>query len=467
MAEKRNFPEHPILLVDDEEYIIKTITRILRSAGYNNIESRTDGRNVLTMLRERMVEIILLDLTMPHVNGLTLLGELYEKYPEIPVIIITGTDEIDTAITCMKSGAVDYFVKPVEENRLISSIKKSLSSRKLKRDYDKLKKQFLHGEIQHPDIFSSIITRSREMQNIFIYLETIAKSNEPVLISGETGTGKELIAEAVHRASGKSGPFIRLNIAGLDDTMFSDTLFGHKKGSFTGAAETRRGLIEQAADGTLFLDEIGDTPFASQIKLLRLLENREYYPLGSDMPKRSNARIVFATNRDANSLVEEGLMRKDFFYRISTHAIRIPPLRERLEDLPLLIDYFTTAAAEEYKKPVPNIPREAYPVLRSYNFPGNIRELRSIIFDAVSRTGGTLLNTEFLKHFGSGRTEDGAVHAETASVCIFPANLPSLKEVNELLINEALQRTEGNQAKAAVLLGITPQALSKRLKNQL
>lgn len=466
MADKQKYPEHPILLVDDEEYIIKTISRILRSAGFNNIESCTDGRDVLPLLRKRAVEMILLDLTMPQINGLTLLGKLHELFPEVPVIIITGTDEIDTAITCMKSGAVDYFVKPVEENRLAGSIKKSLSSRKLKRDYAELKKQFLQGEIQHPDIFSSIITRSREMHNIFIYLETIAKSNEPVLISGETGTGKELIAEAVHRASGRSGAFVRLNIAGLDDTMFSDTIFGHKKGAYTGAAESRSGLIEKAADGTLFLDEIGDTALASQVKLLRLLENREYYPLGSDIPKRSSARIIFATNRDVGTLVEEKLMRKDFFYRISIHSIRIPPLRKRLEDLPILIDYFAGLAAEEYGKAVPDVPREAYRVLRSYSFPGNVRELRSVIFDAVSRTGGPVMNTDSLDRYSGGKPENAEARAEP-SACIFPGDLPTLKEVNEQLINEALERTGGNQSKAAALLGITPQALSKRLKNQL
>ena len=469
MTKQPVYPEHPILLVDDEEYIITTVTRILRSAGFDNTLSCTDSRDVLPLLQGRQVELILLDLTMPHIDGITLLGRLYETYPEIPVIIMTGTDEVDTAITCMKSGAIDYFVKPVEENRLIGCIKKITSNRKLQREYDELKTQFISGEIHRPELFSSIITRNKEMHNIFIYLETIASSHEPILIAGETGTGKELIAEAVHRASGRSGPFVKLNAAGLDDTMFSDTLFGHKKGAFTGAAEPRKGLIEKSAGGTLFLDEIGDTPQPSQIKLLRLLENREYYPLGSDIPKRTDARIIFATNRNISQLIEQEIMRKDFYYRISVHSIHVPPLRERPEDLPILIDYFARSAAEAYGREAPEIPSEVYSGLRSYSFPGNVRELRSIIFDADSRTKGPVLQTGSMEAFygnGTGEVPEGFGGASVPGGCIFPGNLPTLKEIDELLITEALQRTGGNQSKAAALLGISPQALSKRLKNQ-
>lgn len=461
-------PDSPILIVDDEEYIIKTITRILNSGGYTNILSCRDGRKVMPLLDETPAELLLLDLTMPHMSGFTLLEKIHEEHPDIPVVIVTGTDEIDTAVTCMKSGAVDYFVKPVEENRLLGSIRKILDNKELKRTVSVLKRQFLRGKIQNPEIFSSIITRNSEMKNIFIYLETIAATKEPVLITGETGTGKELIAEAVHRASGRSGPFVTLNIAGLDDTMFSDTLFGHRKGAYTGAAETRRGMIEQAAKGTLFLDEIGDVTPASQIKLLRLLESGEYYPLGSDIPKRADTRIVLATNHDTEELVKQEKMRKDFYYRISTHSISIPPLRNRLNDIPLLVKYFVKSAAKEYGKAAPHIPEQAYSVLRPYKFPGNIRELRSMIYDAVGRSDGSVLNMELFSSFAGG-SEDGHNGEELESFqeqLSFPEILPTLKEMSSLLIREALRRAGGNQAKAAGMLGITPQALSKRLKHQ-
>ncbi len=462
MAKSELYPQNPILLVDDESQVLTSLGRILRSRGFSHIRFCSDSREVMPILTDQEMELILLDLTMPHLSGEELLKQIHEQYPYIPVIIVTGTDEIDTAVQCIKSGAVDYMVKAVEENRLISGVTQALRNRELKRDYFSLKQQFFKGSLSRPRMFSSIITNNREMKQIFLYLEAIAGSRESILITGETGTGKELIAEAIHKLSERAGEFVTVNIAGLDDNMFSDTLFGHKKGSFTTATTSRKGLIEQAEEGTLFLDEIGDLPAASQIKLLRLLETKEYYPIGSDVPKRAKARLVFATNKNVEAAMKAGEIRKDFYYRISTHAVHIPPLRERKDDIPLLIDYFVKQACEEFGKAVPEVPQSIYGGLRSYPFTGNVRELRSMIFQAVS----TLQGDRLPEHAFPGITPQGppTMRGNWDGTILFPEELPTIKEAAETLVEEALKRTHGNQSEAAKLLGITPQALSKRLR---
>ncbi|RKX75311.1 MAG: sigma-54-dependent Fis family transcriptional regulator [Spirochaetes bacterium] len=355
-----------------------------------------------------------------------------------------------------------YLVKPVEESRLVSVIKQVAENRELKRKFENLKTAFLNRTLESPEAFSKIITRNEKMLSIFLFIETIAKTSETVLITGETGTGKELIAEALHRTSGIEGNFVAVNIAGLDDTIFADTLFGHRKGAFTSALESREGMIERASGGTIFLDEIGDLSVSSQVKLLRLLETREYYPLGSDIPKRTDARILLATNKNLEELVKKGGFRKDFYYRISTHEVHLPPLKERLDDLPLLVNHFLEEACTVLSREKPAVPRELLPLLENYDFPGNIRELRSMMFEALSRhKSGILSLATFKRKIGRetglpGKSlEDGLV--------TFSDRLPTLKQVNELLIREAMKRSGGNQSLAASFLGISPQALSKRL----
>jgi DNA-binding NtrC family response regulator len=456
------YPGNPILIVDDEEHILKTLAMMLRSNGYTNLITTTDSREVMPLLHKQEIDLILLDLTMPHISGEELLKQTQEEYPFIPVIIVTGTNEIDTAVNCIKAGAIDYMVKAVEENRLISGVRQALANRELRREFTNLKSRFFTKELSNPQAFSSIITRNEKMYSIFLFIETIAPSHQTVLVTGETGTGKELIAEAIHELSTSTGELVKVNIAGLDDTMFSDTLFGHKKGAFTGATESRKGLIEAARNGTLFLDEIGDLSSASQVKLLRLLEAGEYFPLGSDVAKRSNTRLVVATNRDVTQLLEEKSMRKDLYYRINTHSVEVPPLRKRKDDLPLLVDHFISQAASDLGKPIPEIPMGTYDLLQQYHFPGNVRELRSLLFDAVSRTATETLNTDSLQAL-LGEEPLDQPSTSTGSSIQFPETLPTIKEATEALIREALSRTDGNQARAARLLGITPQALSKRL----
>jgi DNA-binding NtrC family response regulator len=369
----------------------------------------------------------------------------------------------------MKAGALDYIVKPVDQTRFITTIKRALEFWELRRENVLLTENFLDKTLKHPETFSEIITNNEKMCSIFKYVESIAVNSQPVLITGETGVGKELIAQAIHRLSGRKGDLVAVNVAGLDDTTFSDTLFGHKRGAFTGADRMRAGLIEQAATGTLFLDEIGDLPLTSQVKLLRLLQEREYYPLGADVPKSTNARILVATNRDLLALQESGTFRTDLYYRLMLHHIHVPPLRERRDDIPLLVEFFLQQSADELGKPKPTPPPELFTLLSVYDFPGNIRELQAMIFDAVSRheSGKLSLSSfkEIIQHHPSLEpTEPPATTSTIEALYVSLERLPTLKEAEEFLIQEALNRSEGNQTLAAMLLGITRQTLHNRLQ---
>ncbi len=276
--------DRPILVVDDEPEILMAVDTTLRMAGFNNIVTINDARDVIRHMEREIPGLILLDLNMPHINGGRLLKIIRKTWPRIPVIVLTGTIEVDTAVQCMKIGAMDYVIKPVEEERLIQSVKQALALEETGETGKKPLHQDLFAQIKNPAAFRHIITQDQKMHSIFHYVEAIAPSLQPVLVSGETGVGKELIGQCIHDLSGRKGKLVVVNVAGLDDNVFSDTLFGHVPGAFTGADKARSGLIEQAAGGTLMLDEIGDLALTSQVKLLRLLQEGDYLALGSDKP---------------------------------------------------------------------------------------------------------------------------------------------------------------------------------------
>lgn len=456
-----SFPEHAVLLVDDEEAVLSSQARVLTAAGFDHLLACSDPREVMTILGGTAVSVVLLDIAMPHISGDVLLEQIRESHPDVPVIVVTASEDVDTAVRCMKAGAHDYMVKAVEPSRLIGGVKGAVDLWTLSRRYADLRKRIVIGELSHPDHFAPIITRDRRMHSLLLLIEAIAPSSETVLITGETGTGKELMAQAIHKASGRKGRLVTVNAAGLDDTMLSDTLFGHRKGAYTGAEQERDGLVQQATGGTLLLDEIGDLPQASQIKLLRLIESGEYYQLGSDLPRTADCRFVVATNRDLTEMVTDGSFRRDLYYRLQTHEIRIPPLKERRGDLPLLLDRFLEEATQELGRKRLAVPRELIPLLETHDFPGNIRELRSMVFAAVSRQKEKMLSLQsFREAIGKSGELPVTQNREQTS---FPDRLPTLKEVADLLVDEAMKRAGGNQAIAAGLLGITPQALSKRL----
>ncbi|BHH83974.1 sigma-54-dependent transcriptional regulator [Desulforhopalus sp. 52FAK] len=456
-------PEHPILVVDDEESILLSIDTTLQLAGMNNIITCSDSRQVIGITQKKPPCVILLDLNMPHVNGEAILDQVQHQLPNTPIIIITGRIDADTAVNCMKSGAFDYIVKPVDENRLIASVKKSLLYSELHRENLALKEKLKSKDQKRPKAFKNIISESPKMESIFDYAKSIAPSPEPVLVRGETGTGKELIAKAIHDLSGVPGEFVAVNVAGLDENMFSDTLFGHAKGAFTGADTSRAGLIERAAKGTLFLDEIGDLSSNSQIKLLRLLQEKEYLPIGQDQYNTSSARIITSTHVDLWQIQRTGQFREDLHYRLRTHRITLPPLRERKEDLLPLCTHFAEQSAASLKKKCPRFPPEMIPLLATYTFPGNIRELQAMVFDAIARSNnGILPLTSFKEHLHRAQLNETVANSIPIT---FADPLPTLKEATHLLIHEAMIRAENNQSTAATMLGISQQALSKRLKN--
>ncbi|OSM05151.1 putative two component sigma54 specific Fis family transcriptional regulator [Magnetofaba australis IT-1] len=439
-----------------------------------NVLTLQDGRTLMDQIRQTGAACVVLDLTMPMISGLELLKQLKSAQPDIPVMVMTASQELDTAVDCMKEGAFDYLVKPVEPNRFISAVKHALELNALRNQVDTLRRYLLDGRLQQQEAFDAIVTCSESMTGLFRYMEAIARSQEPVLITGETGSGKELIAQALHELTGSAGKFVPVNVAGLDDDLFSDTLFGHRKGAYSSAENAREGLITQAAGGTLFLDEIGDLSHTSQVKLLRLLQDRQYYPLGSDAPLSTDARVLVATHRDLRAGMEAGTFRSDLYYRLSAHHVEIPPLRRRQEDIPLLLEHFLTQAAQEMGKKKPTPPPELRTLLCAYAFPGNIRELRAMVWDAVARHGGGVLSMNSFRDAieKSGAPVPVTTHAESisepSSDGLFTQieSLPSLKETENLLVDEAMRRAGDNQGIAAGMLGITRSALNQRLRKR-
>lgn len=467
---KKNLhPPFAVLLVDDEPSFLRSLSLTLkRSGGIDNILCCQDSRQVMDMLAREDVGLVLLDLTMPHLSGEKLLPMIVEEYPEVGVIVISGLNQVETAVDCIRHGAFDYFVKTVETDRLVKGVARAIQMLVLQRENQEMRRHILYDKLEQPEAFADIITRNKAMRSVFQYLEAVSRSNQPILITGESGVGKELFARAAHALSNCSGPLVSVNVAGLDDNVFADTLFGHSRGAFTGANEARKGMIEEAVEGTLFLDEIGDLSSASQVKLLRLLQEGEYFPLGSDKPKRLQARIVIATHQNLAAKHAAGQFRKDLFYRLRTHHVHIPPLRERKEDLPLLLNHFLELAADELGKKMPSVPRELYVLLANYPFPGNIRELRAMVYDAMSVHQEMMLSMKVFKRAMDQKLEreTPAMGEETSGENVFKpsAQLPALHEVADLLVAEAMKRAEGNQSIACRLLGISQPALSKRLK---
>ncbi len=465
MSEKT--PDFPILVVDDEDYARLGLCTTLRSNGISNLLECGKSPSTLNLMNKHRPGIVLLDLRMPIKSGEELIEEIHREHPDTEIIIVSGKDDVDSVVECMKKGASDYLLKPVNKNRLLSCVRRAIQMIELRRENLQIKEQFLGGKLKNPEAFAEIITRNPKMLALFNYCEAIIPSNQEVVITGETGTGKELFANVIHRLGSGKGKFIPVNLAGLDSNMFSDTLFGHVKGAFTGAESIRKGLIEEAARGTLFLDEIGDLSLEGQIKLLRLLEEREYSPLGSDQLKHSKTRIIVASNKDLALMVSSGGFRKDLFFRMQTHQITIPPLRERLDDLPLLVNHFIELASKELGKKPPSYPPELIILLKNHYFPGNVRELRSMVYDAISEhKSGMLSLNKFKDRILTARGGSEPNNETSVNEIIFPAELPTLKQCAETLVNEAMKRSDGNQSIAARFLGISQQALSKRLKNQ-
>ncbi len=457
-----------IMLVDDEKEILYGFEIMFKMAGFQNVISVSDSRLAMQIIDERNISVLILDLYMPNVSGIDILQQIQLRHPQIAVIVITAANLIETAVECMKLGALDFFVKPVEESRLLASVARAREVHELRSEVTVLKNNLLSNGVKHGDVFAGIVTGSDKMKRIFQYVEAISCTEQPVLVTGETGVGKELMGAAIHKVSGRPGKFVAVNVAGLDDQMFSDTLFGHTKGAFTGAHQKRDGLITTATDGSLFLDEIGDLSLQSQVKLLRLIQDHEYFPLGSDIPKRANVRVIVATNKDLQQMIADNTFRQDLYYRFSAHHIHIPPLRKRPNDIPILVNHFLAESAKKLDKTTPTPPEELFAYLNNYDFPGNIRQLQSMVFDAVAcHRKGMLSIQSFLEVMNStgGIVAPVVPKTENSQEIInqITGRPFTLREAEEYLIKQALKLSEGNQSIAASFLGLSRQALNKKL----
>ena len=447
------YPSLPLLLVDDEQPWLRSLSLTLKEvAGITNIIKCCESSEVMPLLSRNDVSMILLDLTMPHLSGEDLLSMISKDYPHIPVIILSGMNQVETAVRCMHKGAFDYYVKTVEKERLLTGIQRAFSMRELQRENLRLKRRFL-DPLENPDIFSRFQTRSHKMRALFQYVEAIAGTSEPVLITGESGVGKELFARAIHQAHNTEGPLVSVNVAGLDDDHFSDTLFGHTKGAFTSAEKDRAGMIENAAGGTLFLDEIGDLNPSSQIKLLRLLQEGEYFPLGSDTPRQANCSFIFATNHDLEHNQLLGTFRKDLFYRLQFAHLHIPRLRERAEDIPLLWEKFLKGSAPT---------EEAQVALEAHTWPGNVRELKGVLEAASNLARGGPIKPEHLKL--PSVTNRISLKGPLKGAETKTGELEPLADVERKHILEVYEATDNNKSQTARVLSIGLQTLHRKLK---
>jgi DNA-binding NtrC family response regulator len=455
------------LFVDDDADFLNEIRFVVLSSKLCEVETLTDSSRLLDRLERGNYSILFLDWIMPGLSGADLLPVIARRFPALPVVVMTGVNDVETAVSCMKQGALDYVTKPLDSSRLLSSINSALRITELSTQNRQLQNYLLGSPVACPGTFSEILSQNEKMQSIFKLIETFAPSRYPVIVTGETGVGKELIARAVHRASGLQGQFVALNVAGLSPQLFEDTLFGHNKGAFTGAIDRRDGLIKKAQGGTLFLDEIGDLSLESQIKLLRLLQENEYYRIGSDVLLKNEARIIVATNKDFQKMLLEGSFREDLYHRLCYHKLHIPPLRERKDDILPLVHHYLEIAARNIGKAPPKVSSELRFVLSEYDYPGNVRELINKISSAVvANQSGLLTLSDFpdlvLRERATNDLAANRGSDQFSLHAVFPA-FPSMEEVEMVMIEKALKATGGKKGAAADLLGVCRQTVQKKL----
>jgi len=444
-----------ILIIDDEETQLQSLKTFLGKRSYN-VLTAGEGETGLKAAEGNVVDIVLTDFKMPGWDGLTVLKKLKELNPEIDVVVMTAYGTVESAVNLMKAGAFDYLIKPIDLDELENVLQKIKERRHLISENKMLREQ-LHDKFR----FESIISKSTAMESVLSTAARVAQTKSTVLIRGESGTGKELIAKAIHFASPrKDKPFITVNVASLSENLLESELFGHEKGSFTGAINQHIGRFEEANEGTIFIDEVGDIPLSVQVKLLRAIQFGEIQKIGSNSTIKTDVRIIAATHRNLEEMIKENEFREDLFYRLNVVSINLPPLRQRKDDIPILTDHFIKKFADEINKNIKGITKEALDYLIKYNFPGNIRELENLIERAIVLTRDEYISKNDL----TLPTKDKA-----DSRAFDPYNLDynyetKMKIFESAMIQEALSRTNGNQSAAARLLEITERHLRSRLE---
>jgi DNA-binding NtrC family response regulator len=438
-----------VLIVDDEKAVRENLAQYL-SEDYVT-ETASNGSEALHKISENSdIEVLLSDLKMPEMDGIELLEKIQSMNRDIVTIFITGFSTIESAVDAMRKGAYDYLTKPIDLNKLEITVKNAISHKKLKSENIMLKER-----IKEKFDSSTLVGKSVKIKEILDIVKRVASTRATVLIQGESGTGKELVANIIHYNSLVSdGPFIKVNCSALAEGVLESELFGHEKGAFTGALYMKKGRFELADGGTLFLDEIGDISPSIQVKLLRFLQESEFERVGGTKTLKVDVRIISATNRNLEDLVREGKFREDLYYRLKVVSIDVPPLRERKEDIPLIVDFHLKRFSEIHNKPISEITPEAMKIIKSYHWPGNIRELMNAIESAVVMTLDDRITPESLPPFLSMKQPDRKDHAEAEN----------LFEIEKKAILDALNKSGGNKTEAARMLGIGLRTLYRKLK---
>ena len=443
-----------ILVIDDEADVLDFLTRAVRDMGFE-VASAADGEEGLALSLQESFDLALVDYRLPGIDGIEVTRRLKEQDEGLTVVILTAYGSIDSAVDAMKAGATEYLLKPVDLDHLELVLKKTLDNRA---QAERL--HLLEEQLEGQGSFEGMVGVSAEMQRVYGLVRRLADSDATILVQGETGTGKELVARAIHNLSGRSdGPFMPINCGALPEGILESELFGHEKGSFTGAVKQKYGLIEQAGGGTLFLDDIAEMSPALQVKLLRAIQEKEVLRIGGERPLKVDFRLVAASNLDLRELMEQGGFRADLFYRLSSVVLDLPPLRARRGDIPLLVNHFAAVYGERNGRPETEVAPEAMMLLRSHAWPGNVRELEHAIEQSVLLSRGTTITADDLPdHIAALAREGGG--GELLDLPLRGARARFEKQYLE----RALQKAEGNVTEAARLAGINRQYLYEKMK---
>jgi len=444
-----------ILVIDDEIDFLESVRRGLIMSGFKNVQIESESwRAIESVEHGNQFDVALIDITMPGIDGVQVLESIKLSQPEIECIMITAHDNARLAVSCLKKGAYDYLVKPISKEEVVSSIQRALERKRLL-NIVKLSRQPTPPKLRNPTAFSRIVTSNEMMIRIFKIAELHAMSDSPILITGETGTGKELLSQAIHAASDRCNlPFMPINMDAITENLFDAEFFGHTKGAFTGAERDRTGYLESAHKGTLFLDEIGNLLPTLQGKLLRVLHSGEFIKIGTNIPRKVDLRIIAATNMDLDKMMATGQFRKDLYYRLSGSWLHLPPLRDRSDDIPLLVDHFLHEFCDADRSCLDD---EVMDLLMAYDYPGNIRELKSIIKSATNLAQGKTIHINCLpEHIRNKAIKNSNMPDDQP--------IPTLESLERLHIIKVYRMTDNNKAESSRILGIGINTLRRKLK---
>ncbi len=445
----------PLLVVDDDEGLLLSIKATLVSAGLPEPALVSDSRDAMDLVRTQNFELILLDLMMPHLSGMEVLSQIKDEFPKMDCVIVSAMDDVESAVKSINLGASDYLVKPLNSEKLVVVVNRTLKKHDLQHELELFGGQKVFSDLKNPQAFAEMVAEDEAMALIFHQVEAVAHTDYSVVINGESGTGKEMLARVIHRLSNRArAPFFAVNMASFSKTIFEDEFFGHAKGAYTDAAADKRGFFEAAHGGTLFLDEITELDPSLQAKLLRVIEERELYRLGSTEVRDVDVRIIAATNRDINEEILKGRFRADLFYRINMYNIHIPPLRERKKDIAPLASHFLARHGTINNKKIDSIGKDLIDRLLQYPFPGNVRELENIIAAGVLQEKGKHLTLASIPGLFSYKGPERRKNIE----------LLTLEQLEKRHIKRVLELTGGNRPKAAEILGINVSTVYRKIE---